>query len=184
MEWELTLRVAIQFVEIHYGGIGPGKAGMYDSQQILSIAMTYPNDSMDILIYYGFPGWVDAMPTRSSVGRHGQPCISGMASEETGSCDTSVIYCDILTIPMAIPIFSRVPSWMATLPTPTSFGRYGQPYISGTASMETESCDISHMGCDIFSIPTVILTFSGLPSWIETPLTPTSFSRHGQPHKS
>ncbi len=37
--------MVIQFVEIHYGGIGPGKAGMYDSQQFLSIAMTYPNAS-------------------------------------------------------------------------------------------------------------------------------------------
>jgi len=65
---------------------------------------------VDTLIYYGFPGLVDAMPTPTSVNRHGQPCMSRTASKETGSCDISVVNSDILTIPRAIPIFSRVPS--------------------------------------------------------------------------
>jgi len=34
----------------------------------------------------------------------------------------------------------------------------------GTASKETGSCDIAHMGHDIVSIPAVISKFSGLPS--------------------
>jgi len=37
-------------------------------------------------------------------------------------------------------------------------------FLSGTASKETGSCDISHMGHDNVTVPAVISTFSGLPS--------------------
>ena len=51
-------------------------------------------------VYSGLPSWVVDLFTRTSIRRHGQPCTSGMASGmtsmETGNCDISVKYCDIV----------------------------------------------------------------------------------------
>ncbi len=107
---------------------------------------------------------METLSTPTSVGTHGQPCLSGMASKETGSSDISHMCYDNVSVPAVISTFSGLPSCMETFSTPTSVGIHGQPCLSGTASKETGSCDISHMSHDCVSVQAVISTFSGLPS--------------------
>jgi len=66
--------------------------------------MSYDNVSVPAVIstFSGLPSRKETLSTPTSVGVHGQPCLSGTASKETGSCDIPQTYCYIFTIPMAI----------------------------------------------------------------------------------
>jgi len=127
-------------VEIYDGGIGLGKAWIYNSQHCGDKS----NHSQWIFLCFRVvqsKSGSDHIWT--SIGRHGQPSASGMASMEAGSCDDSLVDCDIFAIPKVFLMFSGLPSWMETLTLRTSIGRHGQPSASGMALIEAGTCEIS-----------------------------------------
>jgi len=92
----------------------------------------YSHYSKDFSFVSGLPFWIETLTLRTSIGRYGQPSISGMASKEVGTCDFSLVDCDIFTIPKEFLMFLGLPTWIETLALRNSTGRHGQPRTSGT----------------------------------------------------
>ncbi len=82
-------------------------------------------------MFSGLSTWMEIMTLWTSAGKHGQPSTSGTASMEIGTCDISLVDCDIFTIPRGFLMFSGKPTQMETLTLRTSIGRHGQPSASG-----------------------------------------------------
>jgi len=112
------------------------------------------------------PGWMEALLMQTSLGRHGQPCMFEMASQETWSCDISLVDFDILKIIKKIPWFSGPTRWILSLTTWNSLDRHGQPHTSGMASNKAGSIVISHWFMVTIS-SMIIQMFSRLPSSVD-----------------